>query len=99
MGKKIVKVDDNSFKTSKNKALGQSKALKLNVGDIVTWKTWEFNLEETHFEQKEGLLLEILEETRLENIVLIAKIMPFGASEYVFVPLFSVKKSEKQDYL
>ena len=99
MGKKIVKVDDNNFKTSKNKALGQSKALKLNVGDIVTWKTWEFNLEETHFEQKEGLLLEILEETRLENIVLIAKIMPFGASEYVFVPLFSVKKSEKQDYL
>ncbi len=99
MGKKIVKVDDNSFKTCKNKALGQSKALKLNVGDIVTWKTWEFNLEETHFEQKEGLLLEILEETRLENIVLIAKIMPFGASEYIFVPLFSVKKSEKQDYL
>jgi hypothetical protein len=99
MGKKIVKVDDNSFKTSKNKALGQSRVLKLNVGDIVTWKTWELNLEETHFEQKEGLLLEILEETRLENIVLIAKIMPFGASEYVFVPLFSVKKSEKQDYL
>lgn len=99
MAKKIVKIDDNGFKTCKNRALGDSKALKLHVGDIVTWKTWQFNLEEANFEQKEGLLLEIIEETRLENIVLIAKIMPFGASEYVFIPLFSVTKSEKQDYL
>jgi hypothetical protein len=99
MAKKIVKIDENGFKTTKNRALGDSKALKIAVGDIVTWKTWQFNLEDTVFEQKEGLLLEILEETRLENIVLIAKIMPFGASEYVFIPLFSIKKSEKQDYL
>jgi len=99
MAKKIVKIDENGFKSVKNRALGDSVALKLAVGDIVTWKTWEFNLESTEFQQKEGLLLEVIEETRLENIVLIAKIMPFGASEYIFIPLFSVQKSEKQDYL
>jgi len=38
-----------------------------------------------------------MEENRLENVVLIAKIMPFGGSEYDFIPLFSLKKSQKQD--
>ena len=72
---------------------------KFTPGDIVSWKSWSLNLESEIFEDKEGLLLEILEENRLENIVLIAKIMPFGASEYEFIPLFSLKKSQKQDYL
>ena len=51
------------------------------------------------FESKEGLLIEIIEENRLENIVLIGKIMVFGASEYDFIPIISLKKSTKQDYL
>jgi hypothetical protein len=97
MGKKIVKIDENGFETVKNRALGDSKALKLAPGDIVTWKSWCFNLEESVFEEKEGLLVEIMEENRLENVVLIAKIMPFGGSEYDFIPLFSLKKSQKQD--
>ena len=87
------------FKTSKNRALGSSKEEKVTPGDMVTWKTWQFSLETEIFETKEGLLVEILEENRLENIVLIAKIMPFGASEYEFIPLLSVKKSQKGDYL
>jgi len=87
------------FKTPKFKSLGASKAENLAPGDIVTWKSWLFDLESAVFEEKEGLLLEILEENRLENTVLIAKIMPFGASEYEFIPLFSLKKSTKQDYL
>lgn len=68
-------------------------------GDMVCWKSWEFNLETEIFQTKEGLLIEIIEENRLQNIVLIAKIMPFGASEYEFIPLISVKKSQKGDYL
>jgi hypothetical protein len=90
-------MSDKTFKTPKNRALGHSKAINLAPGDIVSWKSWEYNLETALFEDKEGLLLEILEENRLENIVLIGKIMPFGASEYEFVPLFSLKKSQKQD--
>jgi hypothetical protein len=90
-------MSEKPFKTSKNRALGASKSDKLAPGDIVSWKSWEINLEETCFESKEGLLLEILEETRLSNVVLIGKIMPFGASEYEFIPLFSLKKSAKQD--
>lgn len=86
-----------TFKTPKNRALGHSKAINLTPGDIVTWKSWEYNLETALFEDKEGLLLEILEENRLENIVLIGKIMPFGASEYEFIPLFSLKKSKNRD--
>ena len=90
-------MSEKTFKTPKNRALGHSKAHLLTPGDIVTWKSWEYNLETTIFDEKEGLLLEILEENRLENIVLIGKIMPFGASEYEFIPLFSLKKSQKQD--
>jgi hypothetical protein len=87
------------FKTPKNRALGASKEQKVAPGDMVSWKTWQFCLETEIFETKEGLLVEIIEENRLENIVLIAKIMPFGASEYEFIPLISVKKSQKGDYL
>ena len=92
-------MSDKSFKTPKNRALGASLAHKFTPGDIVSWKSWAINLETEVFDEKEGLLLEILEENRLENIVLIAKIMPFGANEYEFIPLFSLKKSQKQDYL
>ena len=56
-------------------------------------------MENEAFETKEGLLIEIIEENRLENIVLIGKIMAFGASEYEFIPIISLKKSTKQDYL
>tara|TARA_R100000388_G_scaffold94205_2_gene80712 strand:+ start:43 stop:321 length:279 start_codon:yes stop_codon:yes gene_type:complete len=92
-------MSEKFFKTPKNRALGASKESNFALGDIVSWKTWEISLENEIFETKEGLLVEIIEETRLENVVLIAKIMPFGASEYEFVPLFSIRKSNKQDYL
>jgi hypothetical protein len=92
-------MSDKSFKTPKNRALGSSKTQNLVVGEMVMWKTWSYSVENEVFETKEGLLVEIIEETRLKNIVLIAKIMPFGASEYEFIPLISVKKSQKGDYL
>jgi len=86
-----------TFKTSKNRALGHSKARKLTPGDIVSWKSWSIDLLCENFEEKEGLLLEIIEENRLENIVLVGKVMPFGATEYEFIPLFSLKKSPKRN--
>ena len=92
-------MDKKTFKTSKNRALGSSKAQNLAVGDIVTWKTWSYTMENEAFETKEGLLIEIIEENRLENIVLMGKIMVFGASEYDFIPIISLKKSTKEDYL
>ena len=92
-------MDKKTFKTCKNQALGSSKVPSLAVGDIVTWKTWSYNMDNEVFESKEGLLVEIIEENRLENIVLIGKIMVFGASEYDFIPIISLKKSIKQDYL
>tara|TARA_R110001599_G_scaffold271487_1_gene472525 strand:- start:4960 stop:5172 length:213 start_codon:yes stop_codon:yes gene_type:complete len=67
----------------------------LTPGDIVSWKSWSIDLLCESFEDKEGLLLEIIEENRLENIVLVGKVMPFGASEYEFIPLFSLKKAKK----
>ena len=92
-------MSEKTFKTTKNRALGASKEHKLVPGDMVSWKTWAFDLEAEVFGTKEGLLVEVIEENRLQNIVLIAKIMPFGASEYEFVPLISLKKSQKGDYL
>ena len=81
----------------KNRALGASKADKIEVGDMVSWKTWCMDLLTESFETKEGLLIEIIEETRLENVVLIGKILTFGASEYDFIPLFSLTKTTKRD--
>ena len=66
------------FKTSKNRALGASKEQKVAPGDMVCWKSWEFNLETEIFQTKEGLLIEIIEENRLQNIVLIAKSCHLG---------------------
>ena len=97
MGLKIVKNDQKKFKTIKNRALGASKADKIEVGDMVSWKTWCMDLLTESFETKEGLLIEIIEETRLENVVLIGKILTFGASEYDFIPLFSLTKTTKRD--
>lgn len=81
----------------KNRALGSSKADKIEVGDMVSWKTWCMDLVSESFETKEGLLIEIIEETRLENVVLIGKILTFGASEYDFIPLFSLTKTTKRN--
>ena len=89
--------DKKKFKTIKNRALGASKEVNLSPGDLVSWKTWSIDLLSESFETKEGLLIEIIEENRLENIVLIGKILPFGASEYDFIPLFSLTKTNKGD--
>ena len=85
------------LKSMKNRALGASKADKIEVGDMVSWKTWCMDLLTESFETKEGLLIEIIEETRLENVVLIGKILAFGASEYDFIPLISLTKTTKRN--
>jgi len=83
----------------KNTGFGASNLEKLAPGDIVTWKTWEISLESEVFETREGLLVDIFEEKRHENLVFMAKIMPFGQEKEVILPLISVRKSTKQDYL
>ena len=95
MGLKIVKKEQKKFKTIKNRALGASKEADLSPGDMVSWKSWCVDLLSESFEVKEGLLVEIIEETRLENVVLIGKIIAFGSAEYDFIPLFSLTKSNK----
>jgi ribosomal protein L19 len=97
MSSKSDEKGSKTFKNSKNKALGSSKANKFKPGDLVTWKTWQIDLTTEAFGDQEGLLIEIIEETRLENIVLIAKILPFGTAEYEFVPLFSLSKSNNRN--
>ena len=83
----------------KNRGFGASNAEKVAPGDIVTWKSWEISLENEVFEQNEGLLVSIFEEKRGQNTVFLAKIMPFGEQKHVEIPLISVKKSIKKDYL
>jgi len=97
MGLKIVKKEQKKFKTIKNRALGASKEADLSPGDMVSWKSWCVDLLSESFEVKEGLLVEIIEETRLENVVLIGKILAFGSVEYDFIPLFSLTKSNKRN--
>ena len=45
MTKKITLKDEKKFKSMKNRALGMSKAAGLQVGDIVSWKTWSIDLQ------------------------------------------------------
>ena len=97
MGLKIVKKDQKKFKTTKNRALGASKESHLSPGDMVFWKSWCVDLLSESFEVKEGLLIEIIEETRLQNVVLIGKILTFGSVEYDFIPLFSLTKINKRN--
>jgi len=92
-------MSEKTFKTMKNTGFGASNLEKLAPGDIVTWKTWEISLDSEVFETREGLLIDIFEEKRHENVVFLAKIMPFGAEKEVILPLISVRKSNKQDYL
>ena len=92
-----MKKEQKKFKTIKNRALGASKEADLSPGDMVSWKSWCVDLLSESFEVKEGLLVEIIEETRLENVVLIGKILAFGSVEYDFIPLFSLTKSNKRN--
>jgi hypothetical protein len=92
-------MSEKTFKSMKNTGFGASNLEKLAPGDIVTWKTWEVSLESEVFETREGLLVDIFEEKRHENLVFMAKIMPFGQEKEVILPLISVRKSNKQDYL
>lgn len=86
---------DSKFKTIKNKSLGASKESLLKPGDLVSWKSWCLNLEQEMFEEKNGLLTEIIEDNRLSGTVLIGKIIEFGREEPTFIPIFSLTKITK----
>ena len=65
-----------------------------SIQEVHTFKHRMSDISET-FEEKTGLLIEIIEENRLENLILIGKIIPFGASEYEFIPLISLRKIQE----
>lgn len=88
---------DSKFKTIKNKSLGASKEPFLQPGDFVSWKSWCLNLEQEIFEEKSGLLTEIIEDNRLSGTVLVGKIIEFGQSEPAFIPIFSLTKITKEN--
>jgi len=88
---------DSKFKTIKNKSLGASKEPFLQPGDFVSWKSWCLNLEQEVFEEKSGLLTEIIEDSRLSGTVLVGKIIEFGQSEPAFIPIFSLTKITKEN--
>jgi hypothetical protein len=92
-------MSEKTFKSARYSALGQSNVEKVAIGDIVTWKSWEISLNDEVFEVKEGLLVDVFEAKRGLNDVFIAKILPFGAEKHVELPLISIKKSTKKDYL
>jgi hypothetical protein len=92
-------MSEKTFKSTKYSAFGASNVEKVAIGDIVTWKSWEISLNDEVFEVKEGLLVEIFEAKRGTNDVFIAKILPFGDEKHIELPLISIKKSTKKDYL
>ena len=83
----------NKFKTTKLDGFGASKTKYLQVGDIVSWFSWAEALDTEIFEERDGILTNIFAEERCEGWTYMAKIIPFGESEEIIIPLVVVKKS------
>ena len=94
MSRDIDKLIKSKFKTIQNDGFGGSKVSKLEIGDLVSWDSWAEALDTNVFEEKNGVLLDILTESRLEGEKYMAKILPFGTSIPVIIPLIIVRKSK-----
>ena len=97
MSEKSEKNDKNKFKTTKNDGFGASKLENLKPGDLVSWNSWCQTLDNTVFEEKNGLLLEIFKEERAQGWGYMCRIMPFGDEKEVILPLISLKKMQKRN--
>lgn len=93
----IDKKDEKRFKTIVNDGLGASRLSKVSVGDIVCWSSWCLSVEEETFEERSGLLVEVIKDTRLSGWAYVGKILQFGTGEYVFIPLVSLNKITKEN--
>ena len=92
----VGKSDDsnkNKFKTTKLDGFGASKTAELQVGDLVSWVSWAEALDTEVFEEKNGVLTSIFAQERTEGWTYMAKILPFGQSQEIIIPLIVVKKS------
>ena len=83
----------NKFKTTKLDGFGASKTAELQVGDLVSWVSWAEALDTEVFEEKNGVLTSIFAQERTEGWTYMAKILPFGQSQEIIIPLIVVKKS------
>jgi len=77
----------------KNDGFGASKANVMAVGDLVAWDSWAESLESGLFEEKNGLLLSIFQDERINGWGYMGKIMPFGEDKEVVLPLITIRKS------
>ena len=94
MSEDIDKIVKSKFKTMENDGLGESKVKKLNIGDLVSWDSWADTLDTNVFEERNGILMDILTESRIGGEKYMAKILPFGSNLPVIIPLIIVRKSK-----
>ena len=97
MAKNIDQKEGSKFRTIENDGFGASKTKKLEVGDLVEWDAWEYNLIEEYFYTQNGLLVDIIKDKRISGWVYLARIMPFGDEREIEVPLISVRKMSGTD--
>ena len=74
-----------------------SKVKKLEIGDLVSWNSWADTLDTNVFEERNGILMDILTESRIGGEKYMAKILPFGSNLPVIIPLIIVRKSKLKD--
>ena len=94
MSEDIDKIVKSKFKTVENDGLGGSKVKKLEIGDLVSWNSWADTLDTNVFEERNGILMDILTESRIGGEKYMAKILPFGSNLPVIIPLIIVRKSK-----
>ena len=97
MAKNIDQKEGSKFRTIENDGFGASKIKNLEVGDLVEWDAWEYNLIDEYFYTQNGLLVDIIKDKRISGWVYLAKIMPFGGEKEVEIPLISVRKMNGTD--
>ncbi len=93
MAEKSNDSDKNKFKTTKLDGFGASKTAELQVGDIVSWASWAEALDTEVFEDKNGILTDIIVQKRIQGWTYMAKILPFGEDKEIIIPLIVVHKS------
>ena len=78
----------------KNDGFGSSKVTELQIGDLVSWNSWADCLDNNVFEERNGVLMDILTESRGTGEQYMAKILPFGSNLPIIIPLVIVRKSK-----
>jgi hypothetical protein len=94
MTKNIDQKEGSKFRTIQNDGFGASKTKELSVGDLVEWDSWQYSLSEEVFCTQNGVLIEIVKDTRISGWTYVGRIMPFGGKQEVLIPLISIRKMQ-----